>query len=163
MYRILSSLTFLILTSSHAHAAVQSFTFISTHLDGTGAVEFSDSSGLVDILDLDMSGAAWEGTFTVTDVTGTAELDAQGNLLSWNFVNHNAVVSDSLYNLTVAGSGTDIKFTCLADNAVYCEPPDQWSVWEIASVTLSQVPLPAAAWLFGSALLGLGALKRKKA
>ena len=28
---------------------------------------------------------------------------------------------------------------------------------------LSEVPLPAAAWLFGSALLGLGAIKRKKA
>jgi hypothetical protein len=32
---------------------------------------------------------------------------------------------------------------------------------EIASV--SAVPLPAAAWLFGSALLGLGVVKRKKA
>ena len=29
--------------------------------------------------------------------------------------------------------------------------------------TISPVPLPAAAWLFGSALLGLGALKRKRA
>ena len=27
----------------------------------------------------------------------------------------------------------------------------------------SEVPIPAAAWLFGSALLGLGAMKRKKA
>lgn len=30
------------------------------------------------------------------------------------------------------------------------------------SFTVSEVPLPAAAWLFGSALLGLGALKRSK-
>lgn len=29
--------------------------------------------------------------------------------------------------------------------------------------SISSVPIPAAAWLFGSALLGLGALKRKKA
>jgi len=38
---------------------------------------------------------------------------------------------------------------------------------DMRSFTLRQwmtpVPLPAAAWLFGSALLGLGALKRKKA
>jgi hypothetical protein len=27
---------------------------------------------------------------------------------------------------------------------------------------ISAVPLPAAAWLFGSALLGLGALRRKQ-
>jgi hypothetical protein len=32
---------------------------------------------------------------------------------------------------------------------------------EVSAV--SQVPIPAAAWLFGSALLGLGAMKRKKA
>lgn len=31
------------------------------------------------------------------------------------------------------------------------------------SITVSQVPLPAAAWLFGSALLGLGVVKRRKA
>lgn len=31
-----------------------------------------------------------------------------------------------------------------------------------ASTNISAVPLPAAAWLFGSALLGLGALRRKQ-
>jgi hypothetical protein len=31
------------------------------------------------------------------------------------------------------------------------------------TVSSSAVPLPAAAWLFGSALLGFGALKRRKA
>jgi len=35
--------------------------------------------------------------------------------------------------------------------------------WTYAVATLSAVPLPAAAWLFGSALLGLGAIKRRKA
>jgi hypothetical protein len=33
----------------------------------------------------------------------------------------------------------------------------------IVSGSVSTVPIPAAAWLFGSALLGLGVLKRKKA
>jgi hypothetical protein len=33
----------------------------------------------------------------------------------------------------------------------------------VALVTPSEVPLPAAAWLFGSALLGLGVVKRRKA
>lgn len=33
-----------------------------------------------------------------------------------------------------------------------------WAVW-----TPTAVPIPAAAWLFGSALLGLGIVKRKKA
>lgn len=32
-----------------------------------------------------------------------------------------------------------------------------------SATTVSSVPIPAAAWLFGSALLGLGAVKRRKA
>jgi hypothetical protein len=35
--------------------------------------------------------------------------------------------------------------------------------WTYAVATPSAVPIPAAAWLFGSALLGLGAIKRRKA
>ena len=35
--------------------------------------------------------------------------------------------------------------------------------WPYASFATSAVPVPAAAWLFGSALLGLVAVKRKKA
>lgn len=35
--------------------------------------------------------------------------------------------------------------------------------WTYAVATPSAVPIPAAAWLFGSALLGLGVAKRKKA
>ena len=33
----------------------------------------------------------------------------------------------------------------------------------LSAATVSAVPLPAAAWLFGSALLGLGVIKRRKA
>ncbi|MCX2983386.1 VPLPA-CTERM sorting domain-containing protein [Halieaceae bacterium IMCC14734] len=35
-------------------------------------------------------------------------------------------------------------------------------MWAVQSGDVSNVPIPAAAWLFGSALIGLGALKRKK-
>jgi hypothetical protein len=34
---------------------------------------------------------------------------------------------------------------------------------DIVTLGLTTVPIPAAAWLFGSALLGLGVMKRKKA
>ena len=34
--------------------------------------------------------------------------------------------------------------------------------WAVHSGDVADIPLPAAAWLFGSALLGLGAIKRKK-
>jgi hypothetical protein len=38
-----------------------------------------------------------------------------------------------------------------------------WSLAGVTDLSPSPVPLPAAAWLFGSALLGLGAFKRRKA
>ncbi|MEH6591623.1 MAG: VPLPA-CTERM sorting domain-containing protein [Halioglobus sp.] len=34
--------------------------------------------------------------------------------------------------------------------------------WGIDNIQTTVVPLPAAAWLFGSAVLGLGAIKRKR-
>lgn len=34
--------------------------------------------------------------------------------------------------------------------------------WEFSSANVSQVPLPAAAWLFGSAVIGAGAMSRRK-
>ncbi len=34
--------------------------------------------------------------------------------------------------------------------------------WAVHSGDVAAIPLPAAAWLFGSALLGLGAVKRRK-
>jgi hypothetical protein len=39
------------------------------------------------------------------------------------------------------------------NNPVYGNPID---------LTVSQVPVPAAAWLFGSAMLGFGAISRRK-
>ena len=58
-------------------------------------------------------------------------------------------------------------------NVTYPTPPD-WEVisdpYTTSSLTqytgwtdVSEVPIPAAAWLFGSALLGLGVIKRKRA
>jgi hypothetical protein len=35
--------------------------------------------------------------------------------------------------------------------------------WYVKTINYTQVPLPATAWLFGTALLGLGLMKRKKA
>jgi hypothetical protein len=42
-----------------------------------------------------------------------------------------------------------------------CWPPDQ-TIRAVVSGSVSAVPIPAAAWLFGSALAGLGWLRRKQ-
>ena len=40
---------------------------------------------------------------------------------------------------------------------------DVGEIFTGTDIAVSSVPVPAAVWLFGSALIGLGALKRKKA
>jgi hypothetical protein len=42
-------------------------------------------------------------------------------------------------------------------------PDREWLAWVVRDGDVGAVPIPAAAWLFGSALLGLGVVKRRKA
>ena len=44
---------------------------------------------------------------------------------------------------------------------VYADANIVWDIREIDYLT-SEVPIPAAAWLFGSALIGLEGIKRRK-
>lgn len=37
---------------------------------------------------------------------------------------------------------------------------DTWAL-DYSQITVSEVPIPAAAWLFGSALLALGTIRRR--
>lgn len=77
-------------------------------------------------------------SWTFTDLGGEAENLAQTGV-------YRALTSGSTYYLKLA-------FVNLPENAKAFG----------ATTNISAVPLPAAAWLFGSALLGLGALRRKQ-
>jgi hypothetical protein len=50
-----------------------------------------------------------------------------------------------------------------AGSLVFYTQEDREHEFTYVVATVSNVPLPAAAWLFGSALIGLGVIKRKKA
>ncbi len=87
------------------------------------------------------------------DTNGTAGLYSAGATLidTWTFID-------------LLGAGTSTHFVSLAENTQYVlemiasgTGPANHSTSEV-----SAVPLPAAAWLFGSALLGFGALRRKQ-
>jgi len=73
-----------------------------------------------------------------------------------SIVNNTAGASDDwLWELSGASGQLAFRTT----------PTDSWNTvgGALAFQLDGEVPIPAAAWLFGSALLGLGALKRKKA
>ncbi|MEH6591279.1 MAG: VPLPA-CTERM sorting domain-containing protein [Halioglobus sp.] len=65
---------------------------------------------------------------------------------------------DSLYE-----NSLDSRNSGLDNKASYGLLDDSASTIFLDNVAVSQVPVPAAAWLFGSALIGLAGIKRKRA
>jgi hypothetical protein len=129
-------------------------------------------------------------SITVTE-GGSAAAFGNGSFVdvhSGGFVLIDGVLSGSesdSYSLSAPAVGLETDFWALSytfefapatevsislDNAVFAfaiPEPSGYAFIDKTGVTVdvavSPVPLPAAAWLFGSALLGLGVVKRKKA
>jgi hypothetical protein len=113
----------------------------STAVEGFGAWIFDDGS------------ESAEFYLIVTEVGGvqyTSSILSGGNVNSFFVEGFLGVTSD------VGISGVEI-------HSVGASYRGFFEVDHLQLATLSPVPIPAAAWLFGSALLGLGAMKRKKA
>lgn len=100
----------------------------------------------------------------------TLEFDAQdavNGASGWSLWNHVSFPSRSfdLYNVTtVAGANSlilsgDFRFSENTTNAFF-SPDDLGKDMGNFTIQLTSVPLPAAAWLFGFGLTGLGAVSR---
>jgi hypothetical protein len=97
------------------------------------------------------------------DVLGVATLDGTLDIFSWEgFEPLDGATFDILSADTILGEFAFLDFG------------GQGFTWDVSYIldgagtdyvrlTVSSVPIPAAAWLFGSALLGLAVIKRKKA
>jgi hypothetical protein len=71
-------------------------------------------------------------------------------LASWNFTDILGTGLGGTFSYLLAGASQYVlKIETLSDSVA-------------SNTRISAVPLPAAAWLFGSAVLGLGALRRKQ-
>jgi len=99
--------------------------------------------------DVTSSSGAWGlelimGYDSLADYTGSSLL-----VMDWD----SAIESGDSFKNIIFG------FWGVCDNAI-CNSAGSFG--DIAEGDISAVPLPAAAWLFGSALLGLGVIKRRK-
>jgi len=119
-------------------------------------------------LNVGSSGSGFIGTF-VTLIDSSPELqsvsytiynDTDATLGTWTL----GSVVDSWVFTDLLGSGTLTHLTSLAANTQYVLEmlASGTGAADHSTSQISAVPLPAAAWLFGSALLGLGALRRKQ-
>jgi len=69
--------------------------------------------------------------------------------------------SGTEYQANSSGAHTYIKDGVLSLNNTGIKSFD-WYAWAVRDGDVAAVPVPAAVWLFGSALIGLAGIKRKK-
>lgn len=162
-----------LLTTGVAHAAS-----ITGTMGLTGAFTASGGTDLSDATTLDLNSAV--GTSADGDIGTTVGFGSIGTVNNSPFVfNPSApvinlleiggwqidlgtitIVDQTTSLLTLAGTGT------ISGNA-FDPTPTEWSLSANAtggsySMTIAAVPVPAAVWLFGSGLLGLIAVARRK-
>jgi hypothetical protein len=103
-------------------------------------------------------------TMTVT-FDQRVKLDAI-DLTSWQDLFDNmTITSNEGYSMTFGNSDgffSQIDTFAIGQNLTSFTLSANYGGAFLNAVQISQVPLPAAAWLFGSALLGLGAIKRRQ-
>lgn len=172
MLKKLLAFTCLTLSIS-ANAAVQLHDYTHTYLNGSYLyIEFSDhiyeeSTTIYDPADslLIESGVLFINAETPTTLYLDKELSSIGDGgATWIQIGvggvDNTVASVTDFNITIntyyTARGTRLNFGALG--TTYSDGTQNVLNYSVVNA----VPIPAAAWLFGSALLGLGAIKRKR-
>ena len=112
------------------------------------SMETADTFG--NIRSVDFSTAKLFGADLVFTTTGTLTTDGSENIGNVNDIN--------VFNFT---NGTD--FTLHGFDTNYVNDVDTGENYFLQSLTVSTVPIPATAWLFGSGLIGLISVARRKA
>lgn len=130
-----------------------------------GHVDFQDGTGIFDATigrDVVFSLDVPEGFSTATSCVGNdpasqqvvcgSEANVPGNTTSLGVVNQDFSANNGpAFSL---GAGENVFFTRLSTI------DRQWTI--TVGEEISEVPVPAAAWLFGSAMLGLAGVARKR-
>ncbi len=177
--------------TSSAHAATYNFTasmylplysggtFLGTKT-GVGTATLDDSTGVLDMtlstnynLSGFLSGATYiehdvlNGTLTGSSYTYATGIQSASDCVPWGFLGQNICivvrspdlflpdVNPIVFNFTSGGVTT---FTT-TDTEVASQGDLQTTTYTLTS----PVPVPAAAWLFGSGLLGLAGVARRRA
>ena len=97
------------------------------------------------------------------DITGDHKAVEEDALLLYSFDSGMTCMSESIEFLQTAGDGTDnLTVNWLLSNKTldYTITPDTGQMY-LTAMTVSPVPVPAAFWLFGTALIGFVGLSRR--
>lgn len=144
----------------------------------TGAFSASGGTDLSDATILDLTSAT--GTSGDGDIGSTVGFGTAGTVNNGSITFNPSTAVDNL--LTIGGWQVDLSTTSIVNQTAdvlnlagsgaisgngFDLTPTQWTLSANAtgssySMTVTAVPIPAALWLFGSGLLGLAGIVRKK-
>ena len=130
-----------------ANALMPNISYIGGFYD-TESISFSDGLNIIDN----------------TNITGGRlqyKTDSLGNIFDW-FIYARSNVNDFIYIETINSSSIAFVWDLGLQNSSGIEDRG-WVSDNSGSWSVSPVPIPAAAWLFGSALLGFFGFSRRKA
>jgi hypothetical protein len=118
-----------------------------------------------------------DGVTTITDQTADVSpsapiqvgTDVFGTINAWRFIVErldtvNQPLGELVYMQTInlGGTVTDATAYCLTPNGTLCSNTPTIDVEVSGTWTVTTVPVPAAVWLFGSGLLGLLGVTRRR-
>lgn len=169
LYGLITCLTLLVATG--AKAALVNFEVF-------GTVDFVDESGNIYALSIGDSVSA-TGMFDDSGLaggSGTIDFTDPGNSISLNIGSRTFTESDDggTPSLTLdTGAMTDLDFLASEQDAfgqsvlfsfftTFQGTDNLVGSWDGASFSMTPVPVPAAVWLFGSGLLGLAGIARRR-
>lgn len=167
-------LTSLLVLSNGAFAALISVSNTTTGI-GSGmwttdySIEFNDADANLTLTMAELIGISWVQTGGGSTTTGTSDPIWIG-LGGFDFVVSSAGVvsaTNGFYSILTThgdiglqafGPAEPDRFGHFGACAVSCGPDVRLDTFTVSGV----VPIPAAAWLFGSGLIGLAGLKRRQ-
>jgi len=135
---------------------VSDIKLMSVHTNGTAEASFSNISFLT---------PDSAGPFALTSLTSFSPVTNFFTYAGWQLdLNTLLVASDSSAGfLHLSGTGVVSGNGYVATNATWSFSANNATKYSMSVTALATVPVPAAAWLFGSGLIGLVGVARRKA
>jgi hypothetical protein len=111
----------------------------------------ADNGLTFDLQSFEITGNRFDGNQEVY-LTGYSQTSGFLSMLIGDYVPH----ADDIFGLTT------LNFSSEWSDLEYINIETEIAIVQLDNILVSQVPVPAAVWLFGSALAGLGWMRRKK-
>lgn len=128
-----------------------------------GHIDISFGATLYDTIDASIDNVLFDSASNWEPDPSIGSLPIGGINMSGGTINADGTITIAFNGLWTGSIDTLADFDIMAaqTTGIFTYGPDTGLIMLEGELTLTAVPIPAAAWLFGSALMGLAGLKRR--